>query len=233
MSLLLTPGSFFRLEAGLPVRVQPNITSEVRLLLFSPLICLTPVFPSPLRQHVSLWLFKPQTRAFLESLLSLKHHIQFNRKSRIQFLFLTFSTALNLVWEFPSTRSALSPVLSCTPQACKPCTSPASRPKKEPGVSDSNGLIDGWSYTSGAKGFWRDIPPWTAGRRWAGQGSSSLCSWENRGATSYRRVIDIRLAIGYQGNQRRGTALSASWAKYLPGAEVFPLLNYQRGAILI
>ena len=46
-------------------------------------------------------------------------------------------------------------LLDCTPQACKPCTYPASRPKKEPVVSNraTNGLMDGGAYTSEASSW--------------------------------------------------------------------------------
>jgi hypothetical protein len=41
-------------------------------------------------------------------------------------------------------------VLGSTPQTCKACACPASRPKKEPGVSKGviNGLMDGGAYMS-------------------------------------------------------------------------------------
>lgn len=43
----------------------------------------------------------------------------------------------------------------------------------------------------------------------------------------------IRMAHDYQGNQQRGTAFIVPQAKWLQGVEAFPLLDYQRGAILI
>ena len=50
-------------------------------------------------------------------------------------------------------------LLGCTPQAYKACACPASRPKKEPEVSnrDINGLMDGGAYTSEARS-WSDTP---------------------------------------------------------------------------
>ena len=54
-------------------------------------------------------------------------------------------------------------VLSCTPQAYKPCTCPSLRPKKDPGVSDRDlsGLMGGESFMSEARS-WNDTPPCVA-----------------------------------------------------------------------
>ena len=50
-------------------------------------------------------------------------------------------------------------VVGLYPQACKSCACPASRAKKEPGVSnrDISGLMNGRPYMSEAKS-WRDTP---------------------------------------------------------------------------
>ena len=50
-------------------------------------------------------------------------------------------------------------MLCCTPQAYKACACPASRLKKEPGVSnrDINGLMDGGADLSEARS-WSDTP---------------------------------------------------------------------------
>ena len=51
------------------------------------------------------------------------------------------------------------PVTGLHPQAYKACACPASRLKKQPGVSnrDTGGLMDGGVYRSEAS-FWRDTP---------------------------------------------------------------------------
>ena len=51
------------------------------------------------------------------------------------------------------------PVTGLHPQAYKACACPASRLKKQPGVSnrDTSGLMDGGVYRSEAS-FWRDTP---------------------------------------------------------------------------
>ena len=56
--------------------------------------------------------------------------------------------------------------MDCTPQAYKACPCPASRPKKEPRVSnrDINGLMDGGADLSEAKS-WSDTPPYGADGR--------------------------------------------------------------------
>ena len=50
-------------------------------------------------------------------------------------------------------------MLGWTPQACKACTCPALRPKKELRVSDRDisGLMDGGAYMSEARS-WSDTP---------------------------------------------------------------------------
>ena len=55
-------------------------------------------------------------------------------------------------------------LLCCTPQAYKSCICTASRPKKEPRVSnrDVNSLMDGIAYTSEARP-WSDTPLCAAG----------------------------------------------------------------------
>ena len=65
-------------------------------------------------------------------------------------------------------------MLGCTPQACKPYSYPASRPKKEPGDSDRdvNGLLGKGPYTSSAKGPGVTCPLWKASKTW-----QPLCSW--------------------------------------------------------
>ena len=57
-------------------------------------------------------------------------------------------------------------VLGCTPQACKPCSCPATGWKTEPGVStrDVSDLLDRKSNKSEAK-VWSDTPPPVAGGR--------------------------------------------------------------------
>lgn len=51
-------------------------------------------------------------------------------------------------------------VVGCIPQTSKACTCPASRPKREPGVSnrDISGLMHGGSYTSESRS-WSNMPP--------------------------------------------------------------------------
>ena len=59
-------------------------------------------------------------------------------------------------------------VLGCTPRPANPVINcPASRPRKEPRVSDRNinDLIERGSYTSEAKGSWSDTPLWMADGR--------------------------------------------------------------------
>ena len=59
-------------------------------------------------------------------------------------------------------------LLSCTPQAYKPCTWPTSGAKKEPRVSNrgSHGLMDGGSYMSEARSHRDTTVRWRAGRMW-------------------------------------------------------------------
>ena len=53
-------------------------------------------------------------------------------------------------------------VLGCTPQTCKACTCPASRPKKKPVSNrDMSGFMHGGSYTSESRS-WGDTPPCVA-----------------------------------------------------------------------
>lgn len=72
----------------------------------------------------------------------------------------------------------LCQVLSCTLQTCKPCTCPASGPRKKPRVShrDINGLMDRETYLFEARS-WSEI--WTVEM-------GSLHSWEEVEVASYR-----------------------------------------------
>ena len=114
------------------------------------------------------------------------------------------------------TETPLRTVQGCMPQACKPCTCPASKLKKEPWGSDRdvNCLMDGGSYTSEARS-WSDTPH-GCGRQWAGHGSS-LGSQGKRAITTYRRELTSGWLIHYQGNQQRGMPLTV------------PLINYHSG----
>ena len=73
------------------------------------------------------------------------------------------------------------PLLGCTPQACKPCSCPALRLKKEPRDSnrDISGLMDRGSYTSETKGSWSNIPPQQGGH------GSNLCYSREEEVTIY------------------------------------------------
>ena len=81
-------------------------------------------------------------------------------------------------------------MLGCTPQAYKPYSFLASRPKKEPGDSDRdvNGLLGKGPYKSSAKGPEVTRPLWIASKTW--QPSSLL---GEKSATVYRGSY-VRLA---------------------------------------
>ena len=68
-------------------------------------------------------------------------------------------------------------LLRCTTQACKPCSCPVLRLKKEPEDSDRdiNHLLDGGTYT----GSWSDTPTVCA------RHCSSLCYLGEKEATIY------------------------------------------------
>ena len=87
-------------------------------------------------------------------------------------------------------------MLGCTPGACKPCNSPAARPKKEPG--DSNGDISdgGIGGLTSPETSWRDTLT-VYSRRW--QQASPL-----RGEGGYRLqgALTSGWLISYQGNQQ-------------------------------
>ena len=98
-------------------------------------------------------------------------------------------------------------VLGCIPQAYKPCACPASRPKKEPRFSnrDVSGVMDGGAYTSEARS-WSDTPPCAVDD---GQDMAAVFTpkWKKR-----LPVIGELMSGGlirYQGNQQRGTPLTA------------------------
>ena len=82
-------------------------------------------------------------------------------------------------------------MLGCTPQAYKACACPASRLKKESGISnrDINGFMDGRAYMPEARS-WGDTPPCAAHGR---QDIVAVFAGGWGGITSYRG-IDIRWA---------------------------------------
>ena len=104
-------------------------------------------------------------------------------------------------------------LMGCTPQAYKACTSPASRPKKEPGVSDRdiNGLTDGGAYLSGARS-WSDTPPCAANSE---QDGSGLRSRVGREIASYRGTAS-RCAHWLPGKPAEGTPLTAPLIRTIP-----------------
>ena len=85
----------------------------------------------------------------------------------------------------------------CTPQTCKPCTCPASRPREEPGIGDRdiNGLMDGGTYTSKAKS-WSNTPLRAAG---GGQDMAVIFATRGRGRVPVIGGNDIKLAYRLPG----------------------------------
>ena len=77
------------------------------------------------------------------------------------------STSDKQIATLSHTASPSFALLGCSPQACKPCTCPAPRLKTESRVSDRDidGLIDGRSYMSKARGSWSYTPPWMVDNR--------------------------------------------------------------------
>lgn len=100
-------------------------------------------------------------------------------------------------------RGVRKTVLDCTPKACKPCTCPDSRPRKEPRVSrrDISDLMVRGVYMSEA-GSCSDTPLCVAeaGRAW-----HRLCSQEEGEVTSYAQ--NWVWLISCQGDQQRGVPL--------------------------
>ena len=88
------------------------------------------------------------------------------------------------------------PILDCTPQARKPCTRPASKPKKEPGDGDrdNGGLLNRGFYMSEAKGSWSDTPPCTADGR---QDLAAVFTPRGRGRLPVVEGIDIGWPISW------------------------------------
>ena len=126
-------------------------------------------------------------------------------------------------------------MLGYTPQARKPCTCPASRRKKEHGVSnrDFSGLMDRGIYMSEARS-WSDTPTVDNGQDVAvvfAPGGWRWGAWRGLGVTSYGGV-DIRLANRLPGKLAEGYAphhpfdmlswwlkleqsLAGAWGKYV------------------
>ena len=98
-------------------------------------------------------------------------------------------------------------MLGCTRQAYKACVCPASRLKKEPGVSnrDINGLMDGGADLSEARS-WSDTPACVAD---GGQDKAASYSPPRKGRLPVRGELTSGGLISYQGNQQRGTPLTA------------------------
>ena len=74
---------------------------------------------------------------------------------------------------------------SSTPQTCKPCNCPATRPKKEPRDRDINNLLVRGSYKSEAKS-WSDTPS-----LWLQEG---IFATKGRRRLTFIGEIDIKLA---------------------------------------
>ena len=91
--------------------------------------------------------------------------------------------------------------MGCTPQAYKAYACPASKLKKEPGVSnrDINGLTDGGAYTSEARS-WSNTPPCEAN---GGQDMVAVFAPTPRGKEELPVIGELTSGglIGYQGNQ--------------------------------
>ena len=109
------------------------------------------------------------------------------------------------LWQYHAVLISIAlQLLDCTPQACKDYTCLASRPKKEPRVSDRDidGLMD-----RGTLYVWSEVLEWhctLCGRWWAGH-DGSLLSWEKEEVTSYRGNW-VRLAHGLPGKLAEGHA---------------------------
>ena len=106
-------------------------------------------------------------------------------------------------------------LLDYTLQACKPCACPASRPKKEPGVSnrDINDFMD-----RGSLPFWSKVleqhSTSSCSRQEVGQTAAASAPWED-GVEGYRyRGIDIWLAHQLPGKLTRGTPLTTPLISY-------------------
>ena len=107
--------------------------------------------------------------------------------------------------------------MGCTPWTCKPCACPASRPKKEPSVSNRDTISLMGEEILHARSWNR---AWITAA--AGQ-CSSLHSQVQGELTSYRG-IDIRLAYWLQGKPAEGTTFTVllisywelgTWIKYV------------------
>ena len=101
-------------------------------------------------------------------------------------------------------------MLVCTPQAYEACACPASRPKKEPGVSnrDISGLMEGGSLHVWSKVLERH-PTVCIRLQWrAGHGSSLRWGFAGERLPVIGELMSGGL-ISYQRNQQRGTPLTA------------------------
>ena len=67
--------------------------------------------------------------------------------------------------------SPFCPTVGLLPQACKTCTCPSSRPKKEPGVNnrDTHGLMDQGPYMSEARAWSHNLYVWQMVGKTGGQ----------------------------------------------------------------
>lgn len=103
-------------------------------------------------------------------------------------------------------------LLGCTLQAYKPCTHPASIPKKELGVSNwaISGLMDGGSFTSEAR-FWSHTPMCVADGQ---QDKVAIFTPSGWGRLPLIGDLTSDWFISYLGNQQRGcpsSPLSVLW----------------------
>lgn len=101
------------------------------------------------------------------------------------------------LWGADSPSPALFCLLGCTVQACKPCTCPALRPGKEPGVSsrDVGSLTAAGAYVSEAKSWSYTLP----------------CAADNRQDTA------AVFAAGGRGRLPVMGGIDSRWAHWLPG----------------
>lgn len=110
-------------------------------------------------------------------------------------------------------KESTSWLLGCIPQACKPCSCPASRLKREPGHSDRDiiGLLDKETLHIWSKVL--EQHPTVCGRRQTGRGSSPPSSGNKR--LPFIGGVDVRLAYQSPGKP-------AAWAggKHVPYGDV-------------
>ena len=94
-------------------------------------------------------------------------------------------------------------VLGCTPQACTPCTCPASRPKEEPRNRDRevSGLLDRGLTHLKRMGLKAIPPPCMAGSR---QDVTAIFTTQGRRRLPFVGGIDIRLAHQLPGKPAAG-----------------------------